>query len=480
MTNVEPRAEGRRPEEEEDEDETPEGGWGWVLVGALFVSTSLVFGLMRSLGVFFVEFVQYFEESAQAISWISSTGLAAQQFFSPLGAALCNAYDARVVVMAGGCLAGLGLVLASQATCLVHLYLTMGVISGLGWGLVFTPMVATVMAHFTRRRTLVLGVGFSSIGLSSFAFNPLFQLLVETYAWRGALLILGALSLNIVPCGALIRPRRRRRRPEAAAKADPQRGPPLAAALRRVASYLELPVLLERPYVTYALAVTLLNVGYFVPYFHLVAHSRQAGFSEYQAAFVMSAAGASDILGRVASGWFSDLGHFRPVHLLTLWTALAGAFIMLLPVSSLSGSYAALMATGLLYGFCSGALTSLVFAVVPMIVGVPRMMGALGLLQLIESGAGLLGTPLSGLLKDVTGDYLASFVVSGAFLILGSLTLTTLPRYFSRKEPPAPPHGLHHKDQGLHPEAERMHGSPSDADRRGVGEGSGNPKECVA
>lgn len=82
MTNVEPRAEGRRPEEEEDEDETPEGGWGWVLVGALFVSTSLVFGLMRSLGVFFVEFVQYFEESAQAISWISSTGLAAQQFFS--------------------------------------------------------------------------------------------------------------------------------------------------------------------------------------------------------------------------------------------------------------------------------------------------------------------------------------------------------------------------------------------------------------
>ncbi|XP_040037353.2 uncharacterized protein slc16a13 isoform X1 [Gasterosteus aculeatus] len=268
--------------------------------------------------------------------------------------------------------------------------------------------------------------------------------------------------------------------PPLVTQADPQRGPPLAAALRRVASYLELPVLLERPYVTYALAVTLLNVGYFVPYFHLVAHSRQAGFSEYQAAFVMSAAGASDILGRVASGWFSDLGHFRPVHLLTLWTALAGAFIMLLPVSSLSGSYAALMATGLLYGFCSGALTSLVFAVVPMIVGVPRMMGALGLLQLIESGAGLLGTPLSGLLKDVTGDYLASFVVSGAFLILGSLTLTTLPRYFSRKEPPAPPHGLHHKDQGLHPEAERMHGSPSDADRRGVGEGSGNPKECVA
>ncbi|XP_068443761.1 monocarboxylate transporter 13 isoform X2 [Clinocottus analis] len=387
MTNAKPKAEGRR------DDEAPDGGWGWVLVGALFVSTSLVFGLMRSLGVFFVEFVQYFEESAQAISWISSTGLAAQQFFSPLGTALCNAYDTRVVVMTGGCLAGLGFILASQATSLVHLYLTMGVISGLGWGLVFTPMVATVMANFTRRRSLVLGVGFSSIGLSSFAFNPLFQLLVETYAWRGALLILGGLSLNIVACGALIRPRRRSKAP---AKVDPESSLSCAAVLRRVSSYLELSLLVDRPYVTYTLGITLLNVGYFVPYFHLVAHSRQAGFSEYQAAFVMSAAGATDILGRVVSGWFADLGHFRLIHLLTVSTTLAGLFIMLLPVSSLCGSYAALMAISLLYGFCSGALTSLVFAVVPLIVGVERMMGALGLLQLIESSAGLLGTPLSG------------------------------------------------------------------------------------
>ena len=48
----------------------------------------------------------------------------------PLGAALCNAYDTRVVVMTGGFLAALGFILASQATCLVHLYLTMGLISG--------------------------------------------------------------------------------------------------------------------------------------------------------------------------------------------------------------------------------------------------------------------------------------------------------------------------------------------------------------
>ncbi|KAM9836521.1 monocarboxylate transporter 13 isoform 1-T3 [Aulostomus maculatus] len=451
---------------ERDDVQGPDGGWGWVLVGALFVSTSLVFGLMRGLGIFFVEFVQYFEESAQAISWISSTGLAAQQFFSPLAAALCNAYNTRLVVMTGGCLAGLGLILASQATCLVHLYLTMGIISGLGWGFVFTPMVATVMANFTRHRTLALGLAFSSIGISSFAFNPLFQLLVELYAWRGALLILGGLSLNIIACGALIRPQKRSKIP---AKVDSESKSSCSAALRRVSSYLELSLLCERPYLTYTMAITLLNVGYFVPYFHLVAHSRQAGFSEYQAAFVMSAAGATDILGRIVSGWFSDLRHFRLIHLLSLWTTLAGLFIMLLPVSSLSGSYTALVVVSLLYGFCSGALTSLVFAVVPMVTGVERMMGGLGLLQMIESGAGLLGTPLSGLLKDVTGSYLASFMVAGSFVILGTLTMATLPHYFSRTDPPSPPRcSIQNKSEGLQPESERMNNLPSDENHKGA------------
>lgn len=79
MTTVEPRDANKDPEAQ-----GPDGGWGWVLVGALFVCNSLVFGLMRSSGIFFVEFVQYFDESAQAISWISSIGVAAQQFFSEL------------------------------------------------------------------------------------------------------------------------------------------------------------------------------------------------------------------------------------------------------------------------------------------------------------------------------------------------------------------------------------------------------------
>ncbi|XP_046905275.1 monocarboxylate transporter 13 [Hypomesus transpacificus] len=414
----------------------PDGGWGWVVVGSLFVSSALVFGLIRSLGVFFVEFVQHFDESAQVISWITSIGVAMQQLVSPVGTALCYAYGTRPVVMMGGFLSGMGFILASQATCVTHLYLTMGVISGSGWALVFTPTVASVMQYFTRRRSLAMALGFTGIGLSSFAFSPLFQLLVDTYTWRGALLILGGLSFNMVACGALIRPPGG---PKAAVVVETQsdvHSSACASALSKAYSYLELSLLFQRPFLTYSLAITLFNFGYFVPYVHLVAHSRHQGFSQYQAAFIISATGVTDIVGRLVSGWSSDLGRLRLPHMLCLWTGLTGLFLLLVPLGSLGGSYPGLVVVSLAYGFCSGAMTPLVFSVVPEIVGMQRTLGALGLLQLIESVGGLLGAPLSGLLRDITGNYTASFEVAGIFVILGTLVTTMLPHFFSRTAPP--------------------------------------------
>ncbi|CAL8242015.1 unnamed protein product [Merluccius merluccius] len=487
---VEAEGPGRTPGTER---QTPgalaqDGSRGWVMVGAMFVCTTLVFGLIRSLGVFFVELVQYFQESAQAISWITSIGVAVQQLCSPLGTALSNAYDAQRVVMTGGFLASLGLILASQARSLHHLYLTMGLISGMGWALVFTPILATVMAHFTRRRTLAVAVGFSGVGISSFVFSPLFQYLLETFGWRGALLILGGLSLNIVPCGALIRPQRGTPPPplsQSEGKADDTKGgASFRDLLRRVHRYLELSLLVHRPFLSYSLAVTFFNAGYFVPYVHLVAHSRQTGFSEYRAAFVMSVTGATDIVGRVTAGWLTDLGCARLLHMLTVWTGLTGLFIVLMPLGSVVGSYWLLLALGMGYGFCAGALTSLVFAAVPEIVGMGRMVGALGLLQLLESVGGLLGVPLSGFLRDRTGSYMASLVVAGCFFLLGTLILTTLPHYFSCTGPPSQQQrpqeegdgreDPHHAGTGL------LSGPASDSANRAANKDSDHSQTCPA
>ncbi|TSK77054.1 Monocarboxylate transporter 13 [Bagarius yarrelli] len=346
------------------------------------------------------------------------------------GTAVCNAYGARPVVMIGGFLSGLGLILASQATTLVHLYLTMGLISGTGWALVFTPTIASLMQYFSTRRSLAMGLGLTGVGLSSFAFSPFFQYLVEAYGWRGALLILGGLSLNIVASGALIRPLEPRKvvkNNESNSMSDSS-----VSFFSRICEYFELSLLLHRGFLTYSLAVTCFNAGYFIPYVHLVAHSRLVGFSEYQAAFVISSTGVTDIVGRVVSGWVSYLPRVRSIHLLTIWTALVSLFLLLLP---LQVNYRGLLAISLAYGFSAGAMTPLVFSVVPEIVGLERMVGALGLIQLIESVGGLFGAPLSGWLRDITGAYIWSFVLASGFLMAGTIITMLLPNFFSCTDP---------------------------------------------
>lgn len=54
-------------------------------------------------------------------------------------------------------------------------------------------------------------------------------------------------------------------------------------------------------------------------------------------------------------------------------------------------------------------------------------------------------------------------MVAGGFVVLGTLTMVTLPHYFSRKDPP-PPKSLspEEPDKGLHAELEQMHSSSSD------------------
>lgn len=62
--------------------EPPDGGWGWMVVLSAFFQSALVFGVLRSFGVFFVELVAAFEERAARVSWIASIGIAVQQFGS--------------------------------------------------------------------------------------------------------------------------------------------------------------------------------------------------------------------------------------------------------------------------------------------------------------------------------------------------------------------------------------------------------------
>lgn len=249
-------------------------------------------------------------------------------------------------------------------------------LTGSGWALTFTPTLACLSRYFSRRRSLATGLALTGVGLSSFAFAPLFQWLLSQYAWRGALLLVSALSLHLVACGALLRP--------LFLTEDP--------AIGGVGAQL-VSLLHHSPFLCYAVALTLINTGYFIPYVHLVAHLQDLGWDPLPAAFLLSVVAISDLVGRVASGWLGDVVPGPVARLLMLWTTLSGVALILFPVAQ---APTALVALAVAYGFTTGALTPVAFSVLPELVGTGRIYCGLGLLQMVESIGGLLGAPLSG------------------------------------------------------------------------------------
>ena len=106
------------------------------------------------------------------------------------------------------------------------LFITLGVVCGIAFGLVWTPAVVAV-SYFENRRALATGVVMCGSGMGTCVFAPLIFWLLENYGLRGTFLILvfptsvynytnvrltvlsttqGALYLNCAAVGAFFRP----------------------------------------------------------------------------------------------------------------------------------------------------------------------------------------------------------------------------------------------------------------------------------
>lgn len=177
-----------------------------MIVAGCFLANICARAVTRCVSIFFVEFQQHFQRDYSSTAWIHGTIDGITMFCAPLGGFLGNHFSCRSIVMVGGLLSFTGMVLSSFATSLMFLYVSLGLVTGLGFALSYTPSVAMVGNYFHERKALAYGIGLSGSGIGTFILAPAVQLLIDLYSWRGALLVLGGFVANLCVCGALLRP----------------------------------------------------------------------------------------------------------------------------------------------------------------------------------------------------------------------------------------------------------------------------------
>ncbi|KAI4801127.1 hypothetical protein KUCAC02_000053 [Chaenocephalus aceratus] len=361
----------------------PDGGWGWAVLAGGFVITGFSYAFPKAVSVFFKELILEFDVGYSDTALISSILLAMLYGSGPLCSVLVNRFGCRPVMMVGGLFASLGMILASFATSIIHIYLCTGVITGLGLALNFQPSLIMLNRYFSEKRPLANGLAAAGSPVALCCLSPLGQVLQYHYGWRGGFLILGGLLLNCCACGALMRPLLPPKKAENLEESIPTE----EKKIQPKKKLLDFSVFKDRGFIIYTLAASIMVLGLFVPPVFVPARSGSDPETVYVLSFAMIFNGCTDLIGSQAK------------------------------------DYGGLVIFCIFFGISYGMVGALQFEVLMAVVGTEKFPSAIGLVLLVEAIAVLVGPPGAGRLLDYTNVYMYVFLLAGCEVTLSAMVL---------------------------------------------------------
>ncbi|XP_005169526.1 monocarboxylate transporter 4 isoform X1 [Danio rerio] len=438
----------------------PDGGWGWAVLFGCFIITGFSYAFPKAVSVFFKELIREFGVGYSDTAWISSILLAMLYGTGPLCSILVNRFGCRPVMMVGGLFASLGMVLASFATNIIHIYLCTGVITGLGLALNFQPSLIMLNRYFSEKRPLANGLAAAGSPVALCCLSPLGQVLQYKYGWRGGFLILGGLLLNCCACGALMRPLLAPKKTSEVEEKPKETKPK--------PKLLDFTVFKDRGFLIYTIAASIMVLGLFVPPVFVVSYAKELGNEDTKSALLLTILGFIDIFARPTSGIIAGLKWVRPrcVYLFSFAMIFNGIADIL---GSFAKDYASLVVFCIFFGISYGMVGALQFEVLMAIVGTEKFSSAIGLVLLVEAIAVLVGPPGAGRLLDATKNYMYVFMLAGCEVVLSALVLAICNLLFIKRKPQQPDPPAKMEMAITETEMEELNKAPKDDQDNGGG-----------
>ena len=318
------------------------------------------------------------------------------------------------IVMAGGALIGLGTISSLWMFYAFYLLNALGYVCG-------GPLPNQVLLSnwFDRTRGRAMGVAYLGIGIGGAMVPWLAHWLTDLFGWHTSPQALGVLVVVIaLPLVYTVR----ERPPDAGSEAQGSHGEPVARAFQ--ASNTSLRPILTNP-AFYLLALgsmcSIAAVGGTNQHLKLFL-SLDRGYSQGDAARIISLVLTFSIAGRLVMGWLADRTSRKHVMLL-VYLLVAGAIPILLAASSTRAMYmfAAVFGLGL------GGEYMIIPLVAAELFGVERLGRIMGIVLTADGVAEATAPMLVGYLRDVGSSYNVGFITLVGTALVGAAAIAFLP-----------------------------------------------------
>ncbi|KAJ6445431.1 hypothetical protein O9K51_00192 [Purpureocillium lavendulum] len=316
---------------------TDEGVGAWKYLLGCFLVEALLWGFPLAFGVFQEYYARQPEFAGDGnIAAIGTIATSMYFLGAPLAAPLVRRFQwwQQYMLATGWALCAASLLMASAVDSVAGLVATQGVLYGLGFLILYFPVLSMLNEWFVQRRGLAYGVLYAGGGVAGAGLPFLLEWLLSTKGHRVTLRVVAiAQFAGLVPGLLLLRPRL----------------PPAGTAALRAVDV----AFLRRPlFWAFAASNFCQGLGYFIPALYLPTFATAMGLSGSMGALILAVNNMACVVGQVAFGHLTD--RQANIHVLVCATTFV-AGVATLTLWGLARSLAALLAFSAVYGAFAGA-----------------------------------------------------------------------------------------------------------------------------
>lgn len=332
-------------------------------------------------------------------------------------ASICtDCFGIRRTAVFGGILATTGMFCSSYATSFTHLYITYGIMFGVGASLAYTPSLVILGHYFSKRLGIVNGVVTAGSSVFTMIMSVSLKALSESNDFKTNMRILAGLMSLLILCGLTFIERKPRtgkniRKPMEEdcnrisgkyAGGDLCRrmsATSLSSSLATTAStatnskVFNTDIWKNKLYVLWSLAIPVALFGYFVPYVHLVEHVRLV-LPDVNGAILVTTIGASSGIGRLIFGNIADAPGVNRIFLQQIAFLSIGFLTLLLTITT---NFYCLLAICVGLGIFDGCFIAVLGPIAFDLVGKAGAPQAIGFLLAFCSVPLTVGPPVAGM-----------------------------------------------------------------------------------
>ena len=414
----------------------PKFFYGYVILGLCFINMVVMRGVNGAFGVYYLALLEEFGWSRSDGASIASINFLVYALAAPVVGFAFDRLGPRLLMPLGAALVGLGFLLSSFSTSLLHLHFSYGVVTALGQGaLGFVGHNALISFWFVRQRATAIGIASMGQGLGALVMVPATQMLISSIGWRWTYIVTGSLLLFLlVPANAFFQ----RRAPQDVGQfPDGEEAPaPLQVARQAASRQAQRDWALGEaarslPFWYITIGHLALGTALFLINTHVIAHFVAVGYEKLAASFYFGLIGFIRIGATIFWGSVSDrLGRSTAYGIAILVTGLGvGGMIAMTVGAPLWLVYLTIA----LYGIGHSAGNPTYGAVIGDIFAGRRIGLIFGFLEISFGLGSAFGSWIGGYLFDATGSYAWSFTLCLVCFAISGLAIHTCARWQARE-----------------------------------------------